>query len=130
MVAYARVACPILRSAMSSSDGEREEDAFDFEDAPSGDGGTRSPPLGAWAAKVHVEVERRHMLLITAADAPLGPRVILIGLLMLGPCCALSSTRRVRPPRRGPSLPGWPSSWLFPMGSGAPWHNSPSSAPS
>ena len=34
---------PILRSAMSSSDGEREEDAFDFEGAPSGGGSTRSP---------------------------------------------------------------------------------------
>ena len=35
------------------------------------------------------------MLLITAADTIFGPRVILIGLLMIGPCCALFSARRV-----------------------------------
>ena len=35
------------------------------------------------------------MLLITAADALLGSRIILIGLLMIGPCCALFSARRV-----------------------------------
>ncbi len=35
------------------------------------------------------------MLLITATDALLGSRVILIGLLMLGPCCALFSVRRM-----------------------------------
>jgi hypothetical protein len=35
------------------------------------------------------------MLLITAVDALLGARVILIALLMIGPCCALFSARRV-----------------------------------
>jgi hypothetical protein len=35
------------------------------------------------------------MLLVTVADAFLGPRVILIALLMIGPCCALFSARRV-----------------------------------
>ena len=41
------------------------------------------------------------MLLITAADALLGPRVILIGLLMVGPCCALFSARRVSTAQAG-----------------------------
>jgi hypothetical protein len=34
------------------------------------------------------------MLLVTAADALFGPRVILIALLMVGPCCALFGARR------------------------------------
>ena len=41
------------------------------------------------------------MLLVTAADAILGPRVILIGLLMIGPCCALFSARRVSTAQAG-----------------------------
>lgn len=41
------------------------------------------------------------MLLITAADALLGSRVILIGLLMIGPCCALFSARRVSTAQAG-----------------------------
>lgn len=41
------------------------------------------------------------MLLITAADALLGSRVILIGLLMVGPCCALFSARRVSTAQAG-----------------------------
>jgi hypothetical protein len=35
------------------------------------------------------------MLVITAGDALLGSRIILIALLMVGPCCALFSARRV-----------------------------------
>jgi hypothetical protein len=34
------------------------------------------------------------MLLVTAADALLGPRVILIALLMVGPCCSLFGAKR------------------------------------
>jgi len=34
------------------------------------------------------------MLLIAATDSLLGPRVILIGLLIIGPCCALLDGRR------------------------------------
>ena len=49
----------------------------------------------AWAAKYMWRLSVAIMLLITAADVLLGPRVILIGLLILGPCCALFSTRRV-----------------------------------
>ena len=41
------------------------------------------------------------MLLITAADALLGPRVILIGLLLVGPCCALFSARPVSTAQAG-----------------------------
>jgi hypothetical protein len=41
------------------------------------------------------------MLLITAADAYLGSRVILIGLLIVGPCCALFSARRVSTAQAG-----------------------------
>ena len=42
------------------------------------------------------------MLLITAADAFLGSRVILIGLLMIGPCCrALQRTAGLDRPGRG-----------------------------
>lgn len=112
---------------MSSSDGEHEEDAFDFEGAPSGGGSTRSPTL-AWAAKYMWRLSVAIMLLITAADVLLGPRVILIGLLILGPCCALFSTRRVSTAQARGIAVGLASAWLFPMGSGAPWHNSPSSA--
>jgi hypothetical protein len=35
------------------------------------------------------------ILVITAVDALLGSRIILIALLMVGPCCALFSARRV-----------------------------------
>jgi hypothetical protein len=35
------------------------------------------------------------MLLVATADSLLGSRIILIGLLMMGPCCALFSARRV-----------------------------------
>ena len=41
-----------------------------------------------------VKLSVAFMLLISAADALLGPRIILIGLLMVGPCCALFSGRR------------------------------------
>jgi hypothetical protein len=41
------------------------------------------------------------MLLISAADTLLGSRVILIGLLMVGPCCALFSARRVSTAQAG-----------------------------
>ncbi len=41
------------------------------------------------------------MLLITVADALLGSRIILIGLLMIGPCCALFSARRVSTAQAG-----------------------------
>ena len=41
------------------------------------------------------------MLLITAADALLGPRIILISLLIVGPCCALFSARRVATAQAG-----------------------------
>jgi hypothetical protein len=41
------------------------------------------------------------MLLITAADALLGSRVILIGLLMVGPCCALFGARRISTAQAG-----------------------------
>jgi hypothetical protein len=41
------------------------------------------------------------MLLITAADALLGSRVILIGLLIVGLCCALFSARRISTAQAG-----------------------------
>ncbi len=41
------------------------------------------------------------MLLVTVADALLGSRVILIGLLIVGPCCALFSARRVSTAQAG-----------------------------
>ena len=41
------------------------------------------------------------MLLITATDVLLGPRVILIALLMVGPCCALFGARRSSAGRAG-----------------------------
>lgn len=41
------------------------------------------------------------MLLIAAADALLGSRVILIGLLIVGPCCALFSARRISTAQAG-----------------------------
>lgn len=41
------------------------------------------------------------MLLITATDGLLGPRVIFIGLMMIGPCCVLFSARRISPAQAG-----------------------------
>ncbi len=41
------------------------------------------------------------IFVITGADALLGSRVILIGLLMVGPCCALFSARRVSTAQAG-----------------------------
>jgi hypothetical protein len=41
------------------------------------------------------------MLLITATDAVLGSRIILISLLMVGPCCALFSARRMSTAQAG-----------------------------
>lgn len=41
------------------------------------------------------------MFVITTVDALLGPRIILIGLLMVGPCCALFSARRVSTAQAG-----------------------------
>lgn len=80
---------------MSSSEREHDGDAF-------GSGGDRPPHGGAgrsgvwgWASKYVWRLSVAIMLVITAADALLGPRVILIGLLMVGPCCALFSARRV-----------------------------------
>lgn len=35
------------------------------------------------------------MLLVAAVDSLLGSRIILIGLLIMGPCCALFSAKRV-----------------------------------
>ncbi len=41
------------------------------------------------------------MFVIAIVDALLGPRIILIALLMLGPCCALFSARRVSTAQAG-----------------------------
>ena len=86
---------------MSSSEREHDGDAF-------GSGGDRPPHGGAgrsgvwgWASKYVWRLSVAIMLLITAADALLGPRVILIGLLMVGPCCALFSARRVSTAQAG-----------------------------
>ena len=54
-----------------------------------------------WVSKYVWRLSVAIMLLITAADAILGPRVILIGLLMIGPCCALFSARRVSTAQAG-----------------------------
>jgi hypothetical protein len=48
-----------------------------------------------WASKAFWRLSIVLMFLIAVADAVLGSRVILIGLLMVGPCCALFSARRV-----------------------------------
>ena len=49
------------------------------------------------------------MLLITVADVLLGSRVILIGLLIVGPCCAsFSVPPGSRPRKQGASQLGWP----------------------
>ena len=86
---------------MSSSEREHDGDAF-------GSGGDRPPHGGAgrsgvwgWASKYVWRLSVAIMLVITAADALLGPRVILIGLLMVGPCCALFSARRVSTAQAG-----------------------------
>lgn len=92
---------PTPRSAMTSSDKEHGGDAF-------GSGGGRPPHGGAghsgawrWASKYVWGLSIAIMLLIAAADALLGPRVILIGLLMVGPCCALFSGRWVSTAQAG-----------------------------
>ena len=46
------------------------------------------------------------MFVITTVDALLGTQVILIGLLMVGPCCALFSARRVSTAQAGAGAVG------------------------
>ena len=71
------------------------ENTFGPEGAKPPHGGTDGSRLWIWASKYVWRLSVAIMLLITAADAILGPRIILIGLLMIGPCCALISARRV-----------------------------------
>ena len=90
-----------LRSAMTSFDGERDGDIFGAESARPPESGTRSSKVCGWASKYAWRLSVAMMLLITTADALLGPRVILIGLLLVGPCCALFSARRVSTAQAG-----------------------------
>lgn len=77
---------------MSLSDGEESSDSCGSEGVrPAGCVGSM---LRKWASKRILGLSIALMLLITATDALLGPRIILIGLLMVGPCCALFSGRR------------------------------------
>ena len=80
---------------MWSSDGERDGDTFGAESARPPEGGTGGSRVWGWASKYAWRLSVAIILLITAADALLGPRVLLIGLLLVGPCCALFSARRV-----------------------------------
>ena len=80
---------------MSSSNEERDGDTFGAESARPVEGGMGGSRVWGWASKYAWRLSVAIMLLITAADALLGPRVILIGLLLVGPCCALFSARRV-----------------------------------
>jgi hypothetical protein len=56
------------------------------------------------------------MLLITAADSLLGSRVTLITLLMVGPCCALFSAKRVSTAQAGGIAVGLALLLAFPDG--------------
>ena len=71
------------------------ENTFGPEGARPPHGGTGGSRLWIWASKYAWRLSVAIMLLIPAADAILGPRIILIGLLMIGPCCALISARWV-----------------------------------
>jgi hypothetical protein len=77
-----------------SSDGERDP----IEANPTS---TRARGIGngpirrRWASKAIWRLSVVLMLLVATADTVLGSRVTLIGLLMVGPCCALFSARRV-----------------------------------
>lgn len=51
--------------------------------------------------KVRLEVERRHHAAHHSCRRDSRTRVILIGLLMIGPCCALFSARRVSTAQAG-----------------------------
>ena len=86
---------------MSSSNEERDGDTFGAESARPPEGGTGGSRVWGWASKYAWRLSVAMMLLITAADALLGPRVILIGLLLVGPCCALFSARRVSTAQAG-----------------------------
>ena len=86
---------------MSSSNKERDGDTFGAERARPPEGGTGSSRVWGWASKYAWRLSLAIMFLITAADALLGPRVILIGLLIVGPCCALFSARRVATAQAG-----------------------------
>ena len=70
------------------------------------------------------------MLLITAADAFLGSRVILIGLLMVGPCSRSSAQGGFRLRKPEASLSVWPCYWLYQTEYGAQLPSSHSPAPS
>ena len=86
---------------MSSSDEERDGDTFGAESAQPLEGGTVGSRVWGWASKYAWRLSVAMMLVITAADALLGPRVILIALLMVGPCCALFSARQVATAQAG-----------------------------
>jgi hypothetical protein len=83
------------------SDGEREP--LDADPTI----GARARGIGGgairrrWASKAIWRLSIVLMLLIAVADTVLGSRVILMGLLMVGPCCALFSARRVSTAQAG-----------------------------
>ena len=80
-------------------DGERDpNDADPTSVRARGIGGEASR---RWASKAIWRLSVVLMLLIAAADTVLGSRVILISLLMVGPCCALFSARRVSTAQAG-----------------------------
>ena len=89
---------------MWSSDGERDGDTFGAESARPPEGGTGGSRVWGWASKYAWRSSVAIILLITAADALLGPRVLLIGLLLVGPGCVLFSARRVRRQRPVPPV--------------------------
>ena len=86
---------------MWSPGSEREGDTFGPERAGRPDGYTGASKVWRWVSKYGWRLSVTIMLLITAADALLGSHVILIGLLMIGPCCALFSARRVSTAQAG-----------------------------
>jgi len=80
---------------MSSFDGDRDEGILGCgrslpPEAPRGDS-----TLGGRVSRIILRVSIIIMLLIAAVDSILGARVVLIGLLIVGPCCALFSARWV-----------------------------------
>jgi hypothetical protein len=79
---------------MSTSDGESDRETLGAESLrPFGFVRADSSTQRGWASQSGLKLSIALMLLITTTDALLGPRVILIALLMLGPCCALLSAR-------------------------------------
>lgn len=79
---------------MSWSD-EHDNDGVPCDDSPSRKA-TCTPLIAPRISRRFWRISIVLTLLVAVTDAALGPRFILIGLLIVGPCCALFTAQRAR----------------------------------